>query len=360
MKKRIRTLGRWSWLCLLWLGVSAPARAEDSGEHVIIGVKGKVKVKRKEWANPRAYVPAVYGMTLAEGDLLSLSSADAQLTVVCNDGTLATKTGAGGIPCPSKATRPAGLVIDSSRGDPPPGPRIPRVLSPRATALLGKHPRLSWTSVAGASQYTVALWDMKQRATHWSTTTRETAIDYPQDAPELLPGRSYLLKVTAGEHSSNEEGPGERSFSVLEPGTAAPIEQKVKQLEALKLDDKTTHFLIASLYLRQRLVAEGIAKLEGRPELSQEAAAERLLALAYHQSGLDSVAEPHAKKALALSQASQDRLGEMEARELLGTLAGALGHTQEWEEWLKSALTQYREVKDTKKVEALRKQLDNR
>lgn len=359
MKKRIRTLGRWSWLCLLWLGASAPARAEGSGEHVIIGVKGKVKVKRKAWANPRAYVPAVYGMTLAEGDVLSLSSADAQLTVVCNDGTLVTQAKSGGIPCPSKATRtPAELDIGASRGGPL-GPRIPMVLSPRATTLLGKHPRLSWTPVAGASQYSVTIRDTKQRATHWSTTTREAAIDYPQDAPGLLPGRPYLLQVTTGEHSSDEEGPGERGFSVLEPGAAAPIEQKMKQLEALKLDDKTAHFLIASLYFRQGLLAEGIAKLEGRPELSQVAAAELLLARAYHQSGLAHVAEPHAKKALALSQATQDRLGEMEARELLGTLAGALGHTQEWEEWLNSALTQYREVKDTKKVAALQARLDD-
>lgn len=318
-----------------------------------------MKVKREGWTGARAYVPAVYGMTLADGDVLSLSSVDAQLTVVCNDGSLATQTEPGGIPCVSRATRtPAALGIDSSRGGPL-GPRIPRVLSPRATMLLGKHPRLNWTPVAGVNQYTVTIRDMKQRAPHWNTTTGQAALDYPQDAPELLPGRPYLLQVTTGEHSSDEEGPGERSFSVLEPGAAAPVEQKAKRLEALKLDEKTTHFLIASLYFRQGLFAECIAKLEGRPELSQEAAAERLLALAYHRSGLHHVAEPHARKALELSRASRDRLGEMEARELLGTLAGALGHTQEWEEWLKSALEQYREVNDTKKVEALRAQLDD-
>jgi hypothetical protein len=349
MKGHISRMGGGVGLWLLLLLAPAPAVADTvEGEHLIVDVQGTASLKRKGW-KPRASVPVRYGMRVLRGDLLSLEPG-ARLTVVCGDATRFHVTETSPVPCHTEGAPERKL--NASRGS---AEQVPTVLSPRSTKLLHARPALRWLAVPGASRYTLKFSDAETLAHHWSTSVEGTELAYPVDAPALLPGHTYVLQVTADK--AGKPSVDMTSFTVLSPEAAEALQQKTSQLKALGLPEVTNRFLLASLYARHELYAEGLAQLPLQTEGPQAAAVERLRSSLYLRIGLPRMAEEPARNALKLSQGAHDVAGMLEAEETLGLIYKLLGAHEEWPKRLRSALEQYRKLGDSKKVQALEAQL---
>lgn len=329
-REGVSAIGGGVWLWGMLLMAPLPAEAEAArGKHLLVKVEGQAQVRRK---GTSADIPARYGMVLARGDLLK-PKAGAQLTVVCGDATLATVKKMGPLPCrgePTGSADGADKELLATRTELPVG--IPVILSPRATLLLDKNPLLRWMPVRDATRYKVTLskvGSIKDKPwVHDVTDTTGVAkaqLRYPPTAPELLPGRFYLLRVEANGQSSDKEDNPNRQFSLMEPGVAESVKQTTQRLQGLQLSPETTRFLIASLYVTHNLLAEGIEQLENKDEVKQEPAVARLLGEAYHRVGLHRLAETHLRKALELSTASGDEEGVRMAEQTLASVYTQLG-----------------------------------
>lgn len=355
MKRRVSILGGSRWLLLLLL-VASPATGGDADdeEHFIVDVQGKASVKRKRWKRASAAVPAVYGMKLYPGDLLTLEP-EARLTVVCGDATRFILTETDPVPCLTEGKQ---RKLHHSRA---PSEQVPTILSPRATNVRHARPLLRWTAVPGASGYTLVLRDAESLEKYWSADVdaKKMEFAYPDTAPALHPGRTYNLEITAHKPGKAGGKPSSDStaFTVLAPEAVAALQRRESRLRALGLPEATNRLLLASLYARHELFAEALALL---PEKSQVAPEQRLSSSIYLRIGLPRLAEPHAKSAHELAVKAEDVAGRLEAEEALGQIYRVLGAQTEWPQWLKGALKGYQELGDEAKVATLKEQLGGR
>ena len=334
----------------------SPATQSESNNavHVIVAIQGQLSIKRLGW---KEYAPALFGTLVRSGDLLKLEGSS-KATVACTDLTVHDVTSSfSGIPC--SVSRPTliyeGGLIRATLGSEPGS--YPMVISPRKTKLLDPHPVLRWTPVQGVESYRLTV--VHGPGVQWSkNVAAKTEFVYPTDAPALQPGEVYLVEVTAGDHSSQEEGMPGLGFRLLSTTEAQALREKEKKIHDLHLGDIPTRFLIAQLYASQSLNAEAIEQLEGSPDALKEVAVQRFLGDLYLKIGLNRLAEKHYLHALELSQKASDVEGQALAQHALGLIyKQALGNSEAAMPRLRDALKWYQQLGDSHKVEKIQKQL---
>lgn len=316
-------------VCLL-VGCSAPATpqpaptpggAGSNGLHLIVGVQGKLRVKRVGW---REYAPARFGTGLRFGDLLAPGDG-AQVTIVCSDLTVASVTG-GPSPVPCKpAPQPAlvyrGSQVNTVRGSA--SGTFPRVLTPRMTRVLNPWPVIRWSPVAGASIYTVAV---RGSGVSWRTEVQgATEVTYPEDAPVLVEGGSYKVTVSIEGHSSDEDTAPGLGFSLLPGDEAAALRQEIARASALNLGGQGQRLLQANLFSARGLNAEAIDQLTALAAEIQEPAVHRALGDLYLIVNLPTEAEAAYLQALRFAEQTGDVEGRALAHRALLGVYDALG-----------------------------------
>jgi len=134
-------------------------------------------------------------MPIFTGDLVEVA-ASSQVRLICGEANKAYEWPAGtyGVPCgvgDRGAIWIGDRVIDpgGTRGDP-----FPMLLSPRHTTLLSTHPKIRWKSVPNVSKYTVRVTGPN---VDWSARVESTEIAYPDNAPTLVGGQTYKIRIFA-------------------------------------------------------------------------------------------------------------------------------------------------------------------
>lgn len=318
----------WSLLLVVLLvACSSPApqaSAPASGgvpAALIVGVEGETALKRQGW---RDYAPAMLGTVLRRGDLVRAATSG-KAVVACSDLSLSELSGGvKGYPCRTEGPAPIayqGGLVNATRGDP--NADYPLVLSPRKSKILNDRPLLRWEAYGGASSYKVSI-----QGTGWQTEVGTTELQYPANAPALVPGQGYRLIVEAdGRSSAEEAGPG-LGFSLLPIAEAEQVRADEARARALGLGDEATRLLVANLYAGHQMYAEALGVLNDGAAPSQPALA-RLTGDLYLTVGLVRRAEEAYIAALGLSTAAGDREGQALTERGLATVYRLLGNAQE-------------------------------
>jgi hypothetical protein len=332
----------------------------DSGLHLIVAVSGKLSLKRKDW---NQYAPAMFGTAVKRGDLLRLENSS-KATVVCADLTVhLVSNGPSGVPCDSNK-KPVliyrGERINTTRGYE--SSRFPLVISPRKTLLLNSRPTLRWTPVVDADTYEVRV---RGRNVKWRTEVHsKTEIVYPDDAPALVAGSTYIVEVIANGRSSKKEGVPGLGFKRLKPDEAKAVGEAVQKIRALGLADAPTQLLIAKLYANWDantdwdLNAEAIELLKELSNTLKEPAVRRELGDLYLKIGLNRLAEERYLHALELSAKAGDIEGQALVYNALGLTYEAIGNKKVSAQQYQSAIELYdKKLGHKQKVEQIQARL---
>lgn len=319
----------------------------------MVMVHGQVAVKRK---GSDRYMPARVGTALHDGDQLRVGS-DAKAKVVCA-GLSVQEISANRdiIPCQtSKPARPVLIYL----GEKVAGTRevkdanIPIIISPRQGRLLNPYPLLRWMKVEGANRYLISI---HGEGLKWEEEIAgKTDRVYPQKAPKLKAGKTYLLTVTANGRSSNDGSAKGLGFEILTSDGVKKVREEEKKIRNLKLDPDTTKFLIAHLYSNYDLFAEAIQQIEQISEASRNAASVRLLGDLYWVIGLARQAE---KQYLAIPANSLDEDGQVSVQQALARIYyRAIGNREKTIHYLELALVGAGQLGDEQKKKQIELEL---
>ncbi|MGK7942888.1 MAG: hypothetical protein AB4058_00280, partial [Microcystaceae cyanobacterium] len=236
--------------------------------HQVIESKGKVSAKSP---NSNVFRPVTEGMILHAGDIL-YPAPEARVLVMCDNGSLWQVTP--GLPasvttyCPSSPISMirSGFVDVVGQQD----ETIPYLLSPRYSRLQDRYPTFSWNPVAGAKTYTVKIL-ANSGLVHWSTTTEETSLKYPEDAPPFLENIKYLLIIeTDSGMSSLQDAGGILGFSVSSTSALENIQQEIDNtLTSPNLTGGNQALIKAKIYEKYRLFQDGIDTLTQELQTNQ-------------------------------------------------------------------------------------------
>lgn len=235
---------------------------------------------------------------------------------------------------PGRATAPTRSPIDET---------LPYVISPRNTALLLGNINIVWNGVPDASTYRVSI---RGREFLWqSGWLTETETQLPAS---LASGRTYEIAVETDQGvSSSPDGLASPTFNILADEKVGTINQKVAQIEALKLDSTAQALVVAQLYREHNLNQNAIALLEAQAQSGQQSAAiYQLQASIYEQIGLTRQAQQRYSNALELTDPS-DLEQRANIQEHLGLLARSRANHLEAIKWLQSAEATYLQQLDT-------------
>lgn len=322
--------------------VAGVALASETGINFLIDDVEGVKIKRSAW---NGYQSAGFGTAVQRGDLI-LPPDGTTVAILCADLIIKTIDQENGSPC--KVAKPA-LTWDGARIVSPRAPdsTIPYALYPRSTYILDSHPLLRWYDT-GAGGYTVAIIQAGKEI--WRQEGVNAAqLRYPDDAPPLEPGVSYLLKVVNEETgASSEEDPVKGlNFRLLPPERAATIIQTRDEIMALSLDAAAQNFALTVYYAGQGVYGEALGALN-ETALTRESPQlllwnGRILADTY----LYDEAETAYTAALALAETLDDIESQAQAQVALSQLTGDEGY-------LETAIALYQELGDEETITNLR------
>ena len=201
---------------------------------------------------------------------------------------------------------------------------IPFVITPRNTFQPTDQFPIRWQPVAGASRYTVRLWEWKdanggRQRIVWETTTPETTVSY-RGEPPLAPENFYSIEVITDQGASSEQDPGcaIAGFAVLFADMRSQLQRDLATLRSLNLSPEALALATAEVYLDYQMLDAAIAALT--PQFDAQPTATLALALGdlYSFSGLNTLANHHYTQALELANA--DPLWQAIALEGLGEL----------------------------------------
>lgn len=326
--------------------------------HLIVAVQGAVKVKRVNWTG---FSPAVFGMAVQDADILLLDgSAPASATIVCSDLKVITIT----LTAANASKRNecnvqepvmtrGGIEVKSMRenvaGD------TPLVITPRKTLLLNSHPTIRWLPVPGAASYTVKISGEK---VDWSTSiSATTKLVYPNNAPPLVPGGTYLVTVSTSSRSGIPSSMQGMGFTLMTGKDAEAARATETKINALGLAKAPSQLLTATTYAGRQLYAEAIEQLEALPALAQEPAVVRYLGDLYLKIELNMLAEERYRQAFELSKKANDIEGQAIAAYALGLIAESAGKKEPAQQYLQQAVDLYRKLGDATMVRQMQDKL---
>ena len=163
------------------------------------------------------------------------------------------------------------------------------LLSPRNTKVLEERPTFVWTDVENAKGYRVMVGFFDDDKRVWETVVNRNSLRYPDDAPELKPGKVYIWQVEAiGVPNASESA----WFAVLHPAEARDIKFALQQLRS-KAPDFIAYSLVAASFLESRgCYSEAISNLKFALKQSPHQPEPRfLLANLYENIGLSEHAQ---------------------------------------------------------------------
>ncbi len=162
------------------------------------------------------------------------------------------------------------------------------LLSPRNSKVLDARPTFVWTKVENAKGYRVTIGFFDEGKRVWEVTVNSTSLRYPEDAPELKPGKVYIWQVEAiGIPEASESA----WFAVLNPAEARDIKFALQQLRS-RSPDFVAYSLMAASFLESRgCYSDAISILKAAiKQAPRQPEPQFLLANLYETVGLNSFA----------------------------------------------------------------------
>ena len=213
---------------------------------------------------------------------------------------------------------------------------IPYVISPRNTWLETDQFTIRWHPVSGATRYTVRLWRWSdERDTLdwlvWQTAVNASQVEYPGRIP-LQRGRYYVIEVVAdtGVASCLDEGFDQAGFELIFPEDIAVLEADLDRLYRQELPLEEEALDLASLYLREELIAAAVGVLEPLTASgSNNPVVYEALGDLYSYAGLNALSAQHYQKAWDISTVRGDLLGQAIALNGLAEVNATLGKLDE-------------------------------
>jgi hypothetical protein len=310
-------------MMIRWLGVYLLLVAAVWGQtptHLVVDVQGQVTLKRSHWQIEN---PLSFGTEVALGDLLHLREPSARVMVLCADLNLEIISGQEFSSIGCSEQNPV-LYYRGDRIAPvrtSPTLNLPRVLSPRATKLLGNRPTFYWEALEGSS-YTVRLKKLPNDLV-WETVTTDNHLPYP-DKPPLEPGVSYSLEVEAkvGDTSyfSSAEGIPNLGFRLLDETLQQKVLSDEEKILGLPLSEVARAFVLAKHYAGNELYAEALEQLS-ISDVASQFSLQYALGKLYDDVSLPDFAATHFANALALAVIDGNIEGEAQAHFQLARLA---------------------------------------
>ncbi len=294
------------------------------GYNLLLSVEEDVQLQRSAW---NGYYSTTFGAVLEQGDLLRLGP-EAKAVVLCDDLHIweVPTNSISGIAngCPP-LTDPILQRGDSKIGNTRGGNNqaIPHIISPRATALLPDTPvAFQWNPIANAVTYTVRVFG---GGLDWETTTNQTTLLYPNDAPPLQADTTYAWSVTTDTGvSSVDEGIPGLGFHLLSTTEANTVKSQAQTVRALSLPPEAQALAVVHLYISHDLQAEAIALLEVQTQSVSAAALHRALGDRYFSIGIAVPAQFAYTEALRLAENTNDLEGQALAHARLGEVSISL------------------------------------
>ena len=328
-----------------------PVPSSDIGLHLLVEAPDGLTRKRPGWDS---FLPITFGETLNREDLLQNTSSTEGL-IVCSDLSLVSMPSGyhGGLPCSDKVL----LVRDESRiADPKRQTAsqvissIPYILTPRHTFIQTTSPLLRWHPTGDSStSYTVRV---QGDTLNWWMETTNTELDYPQDAPSLVPKEPYRLIVedSNGHSSSEEETSLDLHFALLSPEEIATVQSLLMRVQGLDIDERAMHLLKAEINASYKLCADAIILLEKLTANEDAPAIHRRLGDLYQEVGLYTEARISYEHALEGYRTLGDQAGE--AATLVGLGLAYRGNLDDAtaRKYLERALDVYRTIGDAYNV----------
>ncbi|MER3500536.1 MAG: hypothetical protein IMHGJWDQ_001638 [Candidatus Fervidibacter sp.] len=163
------------------------------------------------------------------------------------------------------------------------------LLSPRNTRILEVRPIFVWSEVEGAKGYRITIGFFDEGRRVWETIVSHPPFRYPDEAPDLKPGKVYVWQVEAIEVVDAVESAW---FVVVPPAEARDIRFTLQQLRQ-RTPDLLVYSLMAASFLEEKsCYADAIKVLKGALErFPQQPEPRFLLATLYETIGLESIAQ---------------------------------------------------------------------
>lgn len=207
--------------------------------------------------------------------------------------------------------------------------RIPVILNPRNTSLLGLTPELRWVEVGDAIEYVLALSGVSPFEEITVDAGELTCVDHPLAAPNricslpwpasewpLEQGQRYFLTVAARTGIAADLRSSEKSaLRTLAGDAAGEVEAAVAEVKALNLDAVTLDLWLAGLYAEHELYGDAIAALERVLETQPAPVLHVALGNGYSEIALYRWAFDAYHRALALLSEGKDDLAVRAAAE---------------------------------------------
>ena len=209
---------------------------------------------------------------------------------------------------------------------------VPYVISPRNTWLVDDHFTIRWNPVSAATRYTVSLWRLSDERDErdwlvWRTTVDGAQVDYQGQIP-LQRGRYYSIEVVTdtGVSSCLDEGFDQSGFELIFPEDMTVLEADLHWLPRPELSPEEEALELASLYLREDLIAAAVEVLEPfAANGANNPVVYEALGDLYSYAGLNDLSAQHYQKAGYLSTVRGDILGQAIALNGLAEVNATLG-----------------------------------
>jgi len=293
--------------------------------------QGAVLLQRKQ---PQGWSPfqAVRrrGVALVSQDRLEVKlGAEALVRCTSQGRRLWTVESGGPFPV-SRGCGPETVLRQALRTEGLPGggnPRIPYLITPRATSWRGNPVLLRWNPVEGVRGYQVWLLRERDQRLLWGVHVENTSSTLLPPGVSLIPGEHYRVVVEADDGSSSvlDSGADRQSFRLATPAELSALERQRSRMPQTGLDPEAVALLEADLLSQYDLLDEAITTLERH--LSREGP--RLgvlleLGHLYGRIGLNKRSAERFREAASLASAGdiQEALAEAQA--------GALAASQRW------------------------------
>ncbi len=236
--------------------------------HKLIDYQGKVFLQRKQsqgWATPTQVRRR--GVLVETEDRIEVKL-NSFAMMRCGSGAKELKTVDPGATWPvSRFCRSEEILRLASRtaeqlggGD----ERIPYLIEPRATTVLGTPVPLRWNPVAGVKGYQLWLLRERDRQLLWGSRVEKSNSTLLPKSVNLMPGESYLLVVEADNGSSSQldAGASGQGFRRASQAEELNLARQTGSLAHQKLHPEAAVLLQADLLSQAGLYAAAITSLE--------------------------------------------------------------------------------------------------
>lgn len=325
------------------------ARSEPAIPGGMVAGDQPVGIRRGLWGGTE--IKARLGARLLQGDLVAAAFGS---KLLCDDLTFRELSD---LPKPLPCPEDLPVSVRGTRHSPARAatpPEVPTVITPRSGRIRDAHPRLRWRSIPGVTTYDVELLGLSPP---WSASVHGTELRYPEDAPVLAGNGRYKLRVHAGIHTSDEDR-RVQWFSPLAAEDARAVADRLTAVGQLPLGAEARGLVEALVLEGKQLNAEALDRLEAVRD-PKEPVIPRTIGRMYLEAGLDQEAERALTRALEMSKAIDDPLGQAEAEQLLASLfLDVIGDAAAGRAHLESARDAFKKLGDRETVAAIEQRLE--